>query len=180
MFIELKLNMNNSSIRYEEAIVWYLNYELGSYEIHNTDTIDCVLQSNIDIENYLSIYKQIGGAWQWSERLIINREELHHILAKDTTEVYYVYSNEDIIGYFELDFSIKPEIIYFGLTPNTIGKGYGKTMMFALLNILKIRNIKEVMLHTCSNDSKRALSFYQNCGFKIYDEKIEKQTIIKE
>ena len=166
-----------NKISYKDATVWYLNCKTKA---NKDDTgIISIKQSNIDYDNYISIYKAIGGTYDWSGRLIISKEEVLKILNSDTTEVYYNYINDELIGYFEFDFSGNAEIIYFGLMPNSIGKGLGKKLMQNALDILNSKNIDEVMLHTCSFDHENALNFYKKCGFEIYKEITEAQAIIQ-
>ncbi|OYT10488.1 MAG: hypothetical protein B6I18_08880 [Bacteroidetes bacterium 4572_112] len=167
--------MKNKVI-YKDADVWYLNRKTKAKE--NDTGIKSIKQSDIDYDNYIAIYKAIGGTYDWSGRLIISKEETLEILNKNTTEIYYNYINDELIGYFEFDFSDNAEIIYFGLMPNSISKGLGKKMMDNALDILKSKNIDTIMLHTCSLDHENALRFYKKCGFEVFYEKIEAQAII--
>ena len=167
--------MKNKVI-YKDADVWYLNRKTKAKE--NDTGIKSIKQTNIDYDNYIAIYKAIGGTYDWSGRIIISKEETLKILNKNTTEIYYNYINDELIGYFEFDFSDNAEIIYFGLMPNSIGKGLGRKLMDNALDILKSKNIDTVMLHTCSLDHENALRFYKKCGFEVYKETIEAQAII--
>ena len=166
-----------NNIIYKDATVWYLKRQTIANE--QGSNIISIKQSNIEYDNYISIYNAIGGTYDWSGRLIISKDEVMEILNSETTDIYYNYIDNKMIGYFEFDFTDNAEIIYFGLMPDFIGKGLGKKMMNNALDILKSKNIDEVMLHTCSLDHKNALKFYKKCGFEVFHEKLEPQAIVK-
>ena len=166
-----------NSITYKDATVWYLRRKTQSSE--QDSNITSIEQSNIDYDNYISIYSAIGETYDWSGRVIISKDEVMEVLNIKTTEIYYNYIDNELIGYFEFDFTENAEIIYFGLMPDFIGKGLGKKMMDNALDILKSKNIDEVMLHTCALDHENALRFYKKCGFEVFYENIELQAIVK-
>ena len=165
-----------SKIIYKNATVWYL--KRNSCKAEQSTGINSIKQIDIDYDKYISIYNAIGESYRWSGRLIISKEKVIEILTSKTTEIYYNYINDELVGYFEFDLSVNAEIIYFGLMPTFIGKGIGKKMMYNALDILKSKDIDKVMLHTCSLDHKNALIFYKKCGFEVFHQKIEPQAII--
>lgn len=164
----------------QSAQVWYLRKELyGNSAISNLFTIEYKLQSHIDSQDYLQFYHQIGKPWKWAERLILDQKKLDYILQNPLNEIYYIFENQERIGYFEIDFNQQePELQYFGIIPKHLGKGIGKQMMQAVFNIVLQRDQSSIFLHTCSNDSPAALPFYQKMGFIIYKEVTENQKII--
>ena len=172
--------MEYKEIIYKPSTVWYLRKNLGSKQQNLLSSqLHCILQTNIEPKDYLKLYLAIGGQWDWTGRLIMSSKELDSVLKDPNHKIYYTYDNQELIGYFEFDFSsTEAEIVYFGILPEFYGKGYGSKMMHLAFNQLIKDNKASVFLHTCSNDSPNALSFYKKMSFKIFDEKIENQAII--
>ena len=60
------------------------------------------------------------------------------------------------------------EITWFGLTPDASGRGLGRRMMAAALELAWTTGPDRVWLHTCSFDHPAAPRFYKACGFTPY------------
>ncbi len=157
-----------------EAKVWYLrrtiDSELGS------QSNDLVFKKfdgqNIDL--YVEVYKRIGGPWNWTNRLLISRNELDVILKSNSTVIYFLLEDGLEIGLLEMQIENSTmELVYFGLDVNYMRKGFGKLMMKKAFSEAKSRGVNTIWLHTCEFDSPSALKFYLSSGFEIYDEKIE-------
>lgn len=162
------------------AKVWYL--ELKKPKPANSKDIDLIINKvfPVDLEEYLHVYRKIGGPWDWANRLVMDKEELRLFLNDEQNEIYYALYNNEIVGYIELDMHHSDiELVYFGLSKHYIGKGFGREMINYILLLMQKQNINRVWLHTCEFDSPQALAFYLKSGFTIYDEKIEDQTIIE-
>lgn len=162
------------------AKVWYLELMNPKATLPSDKDLRIEKQENIDLHDYREKYKLIGGPWNWANRLILPEAELEAILKDPANRIYYLYYKGRFSGYFELDThdSNNIEVVYFGLAPGFIGKGFGKKMMQALIALAGEQKAKRLWLHTCEFDSPRALEFYQKSGFKIYKETIEDQVII--
>ncbi len=171
--------MKYKKVLYNEVTVYFLRASVT--EIKNINTrYKAVRQTNIDPEEYLKLYYEIGGRdWQWTERLLLNKKALVRKLNESYRAIYYFYNDNVFSGYFELDLSkAEVEIVYFGLLPSAIGEGLGKAMMQTAFNIIRNNNSDKVILHTCSADSPAALPFYKKMGFEIYKTTKEKQSKI--
>jgi len=161
------------------AKVWYL--ELEQPKANGTHMADFRFERifPVDIKRYRIIYKEVGGPWNWINRLIMTEEDLQAVLDNEHNAIYYCFYRKDFAGYFELNTHSQDfELVYFGLTPNFIGKGLGKQMMQFVIETAEKSHAKRLWLHTCAFDSPQALSFYLKSGFKIYKEIIEDQLII--
>lgn len=171
--------MRYKEVVYNKVQVWYLKREIPD-NIDSDLRFTTIPQSNINSEEYLQIYFDIGGRdWQWTERILLSKEKLNKKLNETFRKIYYFYSKDNLLGYFELDLSKEEvEIVYFGLLPTAIGKGTGKAMMNSAFNIIKKHNRKKVMLHTCSADSPQAVHFYKKMGFEVYKTIYEEQARI--
>jgi GNAT superfamily N-acetyltransferase len=84
----------------------------------------------------------------------------------------------EIAGYFELEKQPGPvvEIVYFGLTPEFIGKGYGGGMLTRAVDEAWALGAESVWLNTCSLDGPAALPNYKARGF-VETGKVEKYVV---
>ena len=168
------------NIEMKPAKVWYLELLHPVVEKPDEQIFKALLQQNIAPDNYLKIYREIGGPWNWANRLLMDRKTLETTLNDTANEIYYCYFNKDVAGYFELDChdSENIELVYFGLSPRFIGKGLGRLMMQNVIYQASRHNTKRLWLHTCEFDAPQALDFYLKSGFSIYKESVEDQPII--
>ncbi len=63
------------------------------------------------------------------------------------------------------------EILYFGLTPEMQGKGFGPKFLCWILETLWSDDIKRIWLHTDTNDHPKAIDTYLNAGSKFMIER---------
>jgi GNAT superfamily N-acetyltransferase len=124
---------------------------------------------------YRALYRRAGAQWFWFSRLEMTDEQLTAVLHCPTTELFVAEREGLEIGMAELDRSQPPdvEITFFGLFPETIGKGLGRAFMTQLLDRAWTHSAARVWLHTCNLDGPTALSFYMKCGFQPYKRAIE-------
>jgi len=165
---------------HKPAKVWYL--ELKPQNIKGADSSDFSIKKifPVDVNNYKNIYKEVGGPWDWANRLAMTDDKLQAILKDEKNEIYYCYYKGTFAGYFEIDTHTNDiELVYFGLSPKFIGKGLGKQMMQSVISKANQANAPRLWLHTCEFDAPQALKFYLKSGFSIYNERIEDQTIIQ-
>ncbi|MBV2246105.1 MAG: GNAT family N-acetyltransferase [Lentimicrobium sp.] len=128
---------------------------------------------------YLFLYTEIGRHFQWYNRLMMPAKELQEILLDPLNEFFVLYINGVPGGFAELDVHSddQTELVYFGLTPEFTGKGYGKPFLKYVMRHAWKRSISKFWLHTCNLDHPAALAFYTKNGFEIYDEDIVHQPI---
>jgi hypothetical protein len=65
------------------------------------------------------------------------------------------------------------EIAFIGLVKDAIGRGAGRYLLGKGLDIAWSHRPARVLLHTCTLDHPRALTFYQAAGFIPYKRAIE-------
>ncbi len=126
--------------------------------------------ANPDAAEYCALFRRVGEPWLWISRLLMEEHELKAILHDPAVEISIVRDGEQPVGFIELDFR-QPgecEIAFFGLIPEQNGKGHGRWMMNQALEQAWRDGISRVWLHTCTQDSPRALPFYRRCGFRIF------------
>lgn len=127
------------------------------------------------VAEYCALFRKVGEPWLWISRLLMDADELKPILDDPAVEISIVRDGEEPVGFIELDFRVpgQCEIAFFGLVPAMNGKGHGRWMMNQALELAWRENIERVWLHTCTQDSPRALPFYQQCGFRIFRQQID-------
>lgn len=130
---------------------------------------------NPPVEDYLTLFRKVGEPWMWISRLLMDQDELKAILDDPAVEISIIRKGEEPVGFIELDFreTGQCEIAFFGLVPAMNGKGHGRWMMNQALEQAWRNGINRVWLHTCTQDSPRALPFYQQCGFRIFKQQTD-------
>lgn len=72
-----------------------------------------------DIQFYRFLYREVGKAWRWRDRLLLSDGELTDILANAGTTIDVLYVNGAPAGYIELSqCGVSTEIVYLGLRPD--------------------------------------------------------------
>jgi GNAT superfamily N-acetyltransferase len=119
------------------------------------------------VEHYREIYRRVGEPWHWRDRNAWSDEKLAATLANPDVHVWELRVGNDLGGYFELEKQPGPavEIVYFGLAPEAIGKGFGGAMLTKAVDEAWALGTEVVWLHTCTLDSKMALPNYVARGF---------------
>lgn len=117
------------------------------------------------------LYSLVGETWSWTDKLKLSEDEWKNYAESNNLRTWVAYYRGSIAGYFELktDSEFNVEIVYFGLTPMCIGKGFGG---FLLSSAIKFAweecKAKRVWVHTCTLDHPNAINNYKSCGMKIY------------
>jgi GNAT superfamily N-acetyltransferase len=116
------------------------------------------------------LYRAVGEAHYWRDRLVLADDELAAHLARPDVRVFVLRAGRDEAGFFELlrqgDRSV--EIAYFGLTPAAQGRGLGRWLLVRAAEVAWDWGASRVWLHTCTLDSPAALPNYTSRGFRPY------------
>lgn len=116
-------------------------------------------------------YRQVGEAWQWTERFEWTKEAWSSWAERDELETWVAFFEGEEAGYVELQCQEEGnvEIVYFGLLPGMIGKGFGGAMLTsAVKRAWEIEGTRRVWLHTCTEDHPHAVSNYERRGFRLF------------
>lgn len=120
------------------------------------------------VAHYRVLYARVGERWHWTDRNVWSDERLAENLARPDVHVWELNVGGQLAGYFELEKQDGRvvEIVYFGLTPEFIGKGYGGAMLTKAVDEAWALGPEKVWLHTCTLDSPMALANYEARGFE--------------
>jgi len=161
------------------TIIYYLEMDSIDELNEKQDSLGLVVtEAEIDdfrVNRFL--YQLVGEQWQWQDKLTLSDAQWVDYVNDPNMRTWVAYYKGSIAGYFELqsDSLGVTEIVYFGLAPNFIGKGFGGYLLSqAIINAWKMADTKRVFVHTCSLDHASALANYKARGFKLY--KTEEET----
>jgi GNAT superfamily N-acetyltransferase len=165
-------NINYSKV-YMSIVIYYLEMNSVDELIGKDDPLGLVV-TEAEINEFRVnkfLYRLIGEQWQWEDKLPCSDAQWTEYVNDPHLRTWIAYYKGSIAGYFELlsDGQGTTEIIYFGLAPDFIGKGFGGYLLTqAILNAWSIPSTQRVFVHTCSLDHASALNNYKARGFKLY------------
>jgi GNAT superfamily N-acetyltransferase len=133
--------------------------------------------SDISAAAYRDLFRAVGSDWLWFSRLSISEADLLAILRHPQVEVHVLAEGQQHIGLLELDFRMEGlcELAFFGLVSGAVGKGLGKALMATAITraFSGPRQIKKLIVHTCTLDHPNALGFYRHAGFMPTRQEVE-------
>lgn len=153
-----------------EAIIYHLiltNWKNSDAVLH--DDISLKVINPAEIDSYRNLWWAVGKNWNWNGRIEKTDYEISEVLNNENYYAYEICINNKQAGLME--FSIEDglaEIIYFGLTPDFLGKGFGSQLFNFIINECMSNKATKIWLHTCSLDSPNALPFYLHKGFTLF------------
>jgi GNAT superfamily N-acetyltransferase len=130
----------------------------------------------LSLDDYLALYKAVGGPWGWDQRLNMPRNVLSDFLAGPACHIFNMREDARTIGLCEFDSSGAPDVqlMNFGLIPEVFGRGLGPSFLHAVLRQLWGElNPRRVWLHTDEWDHPKAHEIYLNAGFVVDEERLE-------
>jgi ribosomal protein S18 acetylase RimI-like enzyme len=117
---------------------------------------------------FRQLYQEVGRAYHWTDRLSWSDDTIREYLATPGISIWLLSWKGTPAGYFELrlhpDRSV--EIVYFGLMPDFIGRGWGKYLLTRAVESAWALKPERVWLHTCTLDHPAALPNYLKRGFR--------------
>jgi GNAT superfamily N-acetyltransferase len=125
---------------------------------------------------FRDIFHRTGSMeWLWYGRLKLSDEVMAALLGDPDVEHYTLTRDGRDEALLELDFRRKGEceLSYFGVTPTLIGTRSGRFLINEAITRAWARPINRFHVHTCTNDSPRALDFYRRCGFTPTHQQVE-------
>jgi GNAT superfamily N-acetyltransferase len=131
---------------------------------------------------YKYIYAATGVDLDWVDRLLMPDSELLPQISDEAVHIFVFYEKNCPAGFVELDFRVADEVElkYFGLMPEFRSRKWGRTLLkWAIQRAWQSENIHRMYFSTCELDDARALPFYLNAGFSIFEETLEWQRVLK-
>ena len=124
----------------------------------------------LGLAEYRRLYAEVGAPWLWWLRRVMPDALLSRHLANKSVAIHVLRLDGRVAGFFETDASTWPDVNlnYFGLMPEFIGQGLGKTLLDAAVDsvFLGAVGLRGMTLNTCSADHPRALPNYMAAGFR--------------
>jgi ribosomal protein S18 acetylase RimI-like enzyme len=139
--------------------------------------IEAVASPDWQLNRFL--YCAVGEPWQWLEKRTWTEGQWRDYVHSDRLCTFVAYYDASLAGYYELrrDDEGGIEIVYFGLLPEFVGKGFGSALLTSALEEAWRMAPARVWLHTCSLDHPAALANYQARGMKVYRVETKERTL---
>ena len=121
------------------------------------------------------LYQLVGADWEWGDRDSWVDDQWRALVESDCHRTWVAYYRGSIAGYYELyrPDGVNTEILYFGLAPGAIGKGFGGPLLsHAIKSAWDWSGTQRVWVHTCTLDHPNALANYLARGFEMYREEV--------
>ena len=117
---------------------------------------------------YLCLYRAVGHAYHWTDRLQWPPRQLAATLQDPQVEIHLLQAGGAPAGFAELDFRRLPaaELALFGLLPAFLGQGLGGYFLDWALASLWRQGTAKVLVDTNGRDHPRALALYRRAGFR--------------
>ncbi len=128
-----------------------------------------------DVAWYRDVFDRVGSDWLWFGRRTLSDDALMEIISDKDVALYTLNRGGVDEALLELDFR-QPgecELAYFGLGKALIGTGAGRALMDRAITHAWERDISRFHVHTCTNDSPQALTFYIRSGFTPFKRQVE-------
>jgi ribosomal protein S18 acetylase RimI-like enzyme len=120
---------------------------------------------------YLTLYRDVGEALRWDQRLLMPSAELEVLLAGTCLSIYVLRNAQGkALGFCEFDRTEFPQIELknFGLVPEARGRGLGPWLLLEALREEWKSGPTRIWLHTDTWDHPAAISVYEAAGFSVY------------
>ena len=116
------------------------------------------------------LYFTVGEAWSWTDKRGWSDEQWREYVGSDRLRTFVACYDGSPAGYYELHrgAATEIEIIYFGMVPAFIGRGFGGVLLTSAIEEAWRMNPPRVWVHTCTLDHPTSLRNYEARGMKIY------------
>lgn len=123
-----------------------------------------------DIRYYRFMYAMVGEQWNWTDRLLLEDDDILAILEDPNMRMFVLYYDGAPAGYIEVvrKDDITSEVKYFGLREAFWGMGLGKHLLSYGVTQAFDAGAEHIILDTCNLDGPYALKNYQKRGFRVY------------
>lgn len=134
----------------------------------------------VEVEAYRKFYYGVGRQWYWLDRMLMEDAALYEKINAPNVDIYVLHIEEQPAGFAEFvrenDYV---EILYFGLLPDFIGKGYGNYFLQTVIRQAWNYQPHHIQLNTCELDHPNALHVYKKAGFQLLRTAVEQRKILR-
>lgn len=139
-----------------------------------------LLPKPISVSDYRNYYYGVGKEWYWLDRMVMEDHLLHEKINAPNVDIFVLHIEDQPAGFAEfVREKDHVEILYFGLFPAFIGKGYGHYFLQTVIQKAWSYQPKHIQLNTCALDHPNALPIYKKAGFKEVRTTTEERRILK-
>lgn len=172
--------INLSQIIFQPVTVTFLEmHESKEFPVPLEETRFELLPKPVSTEEYRKYYYGVGEKHFWLDRMVMPDEELSEKINANNVDIFVFYVNNGAAGYIEFVNEEKSvEILYFGLMPGFIGKGYGKYFLQWVIAKAWSYQPEWIQLNTCTLDHPNAIGTYKKAGFKEVRTEIHQRRIL--
>ena len=126
-------------------------------------------------DDYLNLYRAVGDAVQWDQRLLMSPTDLDAFLAGAANRIFVLRLGNQAVGLCEFDGSggAEVELTNFGVIPEVQGRGLGPYLLDRALRSIWSEGARRVWLHTDTYDHRKAQLTYRRAGFAVFAERVE-------
>ncbi|NII27463.1 GNAT family N-acetyltransferase [Pseudoflavitalea sp. X16] len=139
-----------------------------------------LLPKPVEVSEYRSYYYGVGKQWYWLDRMVMDDALLYAKINAPNVDIFVLYIEDQTAGFAEFVREKEyVEILYFGLLPGFIGKGYGNYFLQTVIQQAWDYAPQHIQLNTCTLDHPNALSIYKKAGFQQVRTSTEERRILK-
>lgn len=123
--------------------------------------------SQMTPQAYRQMFREVGGNWLWSSRLLLSDDALGRILSDPDTHVAVLKDKGVFAGFAEMSTQATDTVTlsFIGLMPSYEGQGLGAILLEHAIAKAWRPSCEAVLTQTCTLDHPSALAFYQRHGF---------------
>ena len=172
--------IDTSKIIFQPVTVTFLEMHAPKeFPVPLEETRFDLLPKPVSVNKYRKYYYGVGEKHFWLDRMVMPDEELFEKINHINVDIFLFYTNNEVAGYIEFVKEEKNvEILYFGLMPSFIGKGYGKYFLQWVIAKAWSYEPEWIQLNTCTLDHPHALGTYKKAGFKEVRTEIHQRRIL--
>ena len=161
------ISIDASKIIFEPVTVTFLEmHERQEFPILLNESRFELLSKPVSVNEYRKYYYGVGEKHFWLDRIVMPDDELFEKINANNVDIFLFYVDKEVAGYIEFVKEGKyVEILYFGLMPGLIGKGYGKYFLQWVIAKAWSYQPEWIQLNTCTLDHPNALGTYKKAGF---------------
>ncbi len=154
-----------------ELLVTYLEMTVPSEQPLPLASIQGVriARERVGVEDYLWLYRSVGGPQRWDQRLKLDQPALRHLIERPDNDIHVLRVAGALAGFLEIDRRATPdfEVTHFGIAPEYQGHRLGPLLLAVGLAAAWQHQPRRIELHTDEWDHPGALATYQRAGFRI-------------